>query len=275
MKKLLIVFLILLSISGCNRMPKNKNTKADRIISLAPAATEIICALGKEKDIVAVTNDCNYPLSVKNKPKIGPFGYPILEKIIKYNPNIVITTDFSKHPIIRQLDRLGIKAVNLENSNVEELLKNIEVIGKMLQTKKTADKLIKLIKKDINKYKNNKKNNKPKVFIEIWGNPLFTAGKNSYLGELVDIAGGINITGYIQDNYPQIREEIVIKNNPKIIILAYKGRDNVLKRTKWQYIDAIKYKNVYDNIGYDILQRPGPRVTTALSKLSDIINKNK
>ncbi|MFA5271412.1 MAG: ABC transporter substrate-binding protein, partial [Candidatus Omnitrophota bacterium] len=112
---------------------------------------------------------------------------------------------------------------------------------------------------------------KQKVFIEIWNNPLSTAGKKSFINELIELAGGNNIAYDLKSAYGSFSPEIVIKRNPDCIILAYMGKDNFKNELKaragWNKISAVKNDRVYGDIDPDILLRPGPRITEGLREI--------
>jgi iron complex transport system substrate-binding protein len=246
-----------------------------RIISLTPATTEILFALGLDKEIIAVTSLCNYPAQTRQKEKIGSFSQPNIEKILFLKPDIIFCTGLEQTGTVIRLKKLKQNVFVSDPANIDELLQSIMQIGKITQKEQEAKNLTDNMKARINKVTSLvakiPKEKKPKVFIEIWHNPLTTAGKNSFINELIELAGGINITSDITKAYSSIGQEIVLKRNPDCIILAYMGLDSsigqVKTRTGWQVITAVKNKRVYNDINPDVLLRPGPRTPEALEKI--------
>jgi iron complex transport system substrate-binding protein len=115
-------------------------------------------------------------------------------------------------------------------------------------------------------------NKRPKIFLEIWNEPLITAAKNSFVDELIAIAGGRNIAHDLRKPYTYISPEYVISRNPDIIIIAYMNNEafpnTINKRLGWGQISAVKNKRVYDNIKADLLLRPSIRVADAVNALA-------
>jgi iron complex transport system substrate-binding protein len=110
-----------------------------------------------------------------------------------------------------------------------------------------------------------------KVFIEIWHEPLMTAGSGSFVDELISLAGGINIAHDTLRPYSNYSAEKVISYNPQCIILAYMDKAAPLEligqRFGWNKIAAVKNQRVFNDISPDILLRPGPRITLGLKRL--------
>jgi len=155
------------------------------------------------------------------------------------------------------------------------LLVSIAEIGKLTNKENQAELLIKYMEERINETKllvaNIPKEKRQKVFIEIWHNPLSTAGKGSFINELIELAGGNNIAYDLKTAYGSFSPELVIKRNPDCIILAYMGKDDskdeLKSRAGWNKIAAVKNNRVYGDINPDILLRPGPRITEGLREI--------
>ncbi len=114
-------------------------------------------------------------------------------------------------------------------------------------------------------------NKRQKVFIEIWYDPLTTAGKGSYVDELITLAGGINISADTRRAYSVFSAEEVIKRNPDCIILAYmdqkKPKDLVKGRFGWSGISAVKNNRLYNDVDPALLLRPGPRIVQGVNEI--------
>jgi len=114
-------------------------------------------------------------------------------------------------------------------------------------------------------------NKKPKVFIEVWHDPLITAGKGSFVDELITLAGGRNIAYDTRRPYSIFSWEEVISRNPDCIILTYMEKEKPAKimdsRLGGKEILAVKNNRVYADINPDILIRPGPRVVEGIEEI--------
>lgn len=268
MKKiiLLITFLFL----GCARVEA-----APRYISIAPSTTEILFALGLNEEIVAVSSYCNYPPEAKNKAKVGDFSHPNMEKIASLKPDYIFCTGLEQAQVIRELKRMNFNVYVADPENIEELFETISDIGKIIGRDREAAGLIEKMRNDIEAVnsvtKLIPKEKRVKVFIEIWHEPLMTAGKGSFVDELITLAGGDNIAHEINRPYSNFSAEKIVSINPGCIIMAYMDKESPLRlveaRFGWKDIDAVKNKRVFNDIDPDILLRPGPRITEGLKEI--------
>lgn len=272
MKKFIfIVILILLFNSYCFASEILKL----RIISLAPSTTEILFSLGLDDKIMGVTTFCDYPPQAKTKEKVGTFSQPNIEKILSLKPDIIFCTGLEQAPLVRELEQLNLKVYVSDPSNIEELFNSIRDMARLTGKEKEADGLIKKMKSGIeevnSKVKLTHKKDWPRVFIEIWYEPLMTAGNNSFINELLTLAGGINIAQDTKRSYSYFSPEQVIKRNPNLIILTYMSKEQPVKivqeRLGWNRISAVKNNRVYNDINPDVLLRPGPRLVDGLKEL--------
>lgn len=246
-----------------------------RIISLAPSTTEILFALGLDRQILGVSSFCNYPAQANSKEKVGTFSQPNIEKIISLKPDIIFCTGLEQALTIEELKRLKLKVFVSDPATIAELFKSIKDIAKITAKEKEADALIKgmklKIEEVVSKVKSIPREKKQKVFIEIWDDPLMTAGKGSFIDELISLAGGQNLAFDTSRPYSYFSPEQAIKRNPDCIILTYmsqkKTTDSVKQRLGWQNIAAVRNSRIYNDIPSDLLLRPGPRVADGLQEL--------
>lgn len=246
-----------------------------RYICLAPSTTEILFALGLDKEIVGVSSYCNYPAQAKTKTRVGDFSHPNMEKIFSLKPDYIFCTGLEQAPIIFELKRLNFNVYVADPKNMDELFNSINDIGKITNRPKEAAELIKNMKDDIaavsSKVKLIPREKRIKVFIEIWHEPLMAAGKGSFVDALITLAGGINIAYEAERPYSIFSAEKVVSLNPGCIIMAYMDKEPPLKliegRFGWKNIDAVKNKRVFNDINPDILLRPGPRITEGLKEI--------
>ena len=251
------------------------DAKPLRVISLAPATTEILFALGLDDEIVGVSQYCNFPEKALTKEQVGSMSSPNIERIMALKPDIVFMTGLEQEPTIAKLRQLNIKVFVSDPPNIEELYSSIDNMGRLVGRENEAAEIISRMKADIaaisDKVAPIPLNERPKVFVEIWNNPIMTAGKGSYIDDLINIAGGINIAGDTKRPYSYFNVEEVIKRNPDCIIMGYMdkidGRELTAKRFGWENISAVKNGRVYNDINPDIMFRPGPRVVEGIRQI--------
>jgi iron complex transport system substrate-binding protein len=273
------IFIICLFMANCDHLFAAQNS---RYISLAPSTTEILFALGLDDEIVGVSAFCNYPPRAKNKESVGDFSSPNIEKILSLKPDHIFCTGLEQNTAIESLKRYGLPVYVADPKNIQELLTSIKEIGHLTKKDTQAQALIAAMNNEIDlitrQTQRIPQDQRLKVFIEIWFDPLTTAGNASFIDELITLAGGINIAKDTIRPYSIFSAEEVIKRNPDCIFLAYmteeKPVEMVKKRFGWQKINAVRNNRIYNDIEPDIVLRPGPRITHGLRMLFEKLYKN-
>lgn len=249
----------------------------NRIISLTPSNTEILFALALEDEIVGVSSYCDWPAEAKKKEKVGSFSNPNIEKIISLKPDLVLLAGIEQGHLKNILSNLNIKFLVTQPANLKELISSIEEIADLTDREKQGRALVDKIKKAMRGLDRMVSKipvgARPKVYIEFWHDPIMTIGGNSFINDLIETAGGINIARDLKRSYSKIDPEAVIFRDPNIIILTYHAqgknwiKENFAKRIGWRDIDAIKNKRIIQDINPNIILRPGPRVAEGLIEL--------
>ena len=272
--KILLCVFILTVLSSC----KNKqDITEDRFVVLSPEIAEILSFLGVQDKIVGVTAECDYPAELQSKIIVGNFGQVSLEKIIGLNPTIVFTTSLEQSEITEQLSKLNIKTVQLYPKNSTELINVIDTLGVICNKIAKADSLGKYIKENFLNFREIAKHreNKPRVFIEIYGDPIMSASEDAYLGQLLNYAGAENIFPKLIRDYARVSAEDVVKLNPEIIILTYPGisAHDIKSRKGWSDISAVQNDRIYtiEEINPDLLLRASPRNIEGIKNLIRIL----
>ncbi len=248
-----------------------------RIISLAPATTEILYSLGLGEEVVGVSSFCNYPPAVREKERVGTFSHPNVEKILSLKPDIIFCTGLEQASAITMLRGLGLRVCVSDPAGIGDLFYSIKEIASLTGKDKEAGNLIAEMKREIKTIEVRRKIGrakiKPKVFVEIWNDPLLTAGKGSFINELIQIAGGHNIADDVRRAYVHFSAEEVIYRNPDCIIITYMSKRMPLEALKnrpgWQNIAGLRENHVYNDIDPDTLLRPAPRLIDGLNELEN------
>ncbi|MFH1074391.1 MAG: cobalamin-binding protein [Candidatus Firestonebacteria bacterium] len=246
----------------------------ERIISLAPSNTEILFLLNLGGRIAGVSNICDYPAAAEKKEKVGDFFAPNIEKILLLKPDLIIAGGGVQKDLAIKLSALGIPTLTLYPKDLNQVLRDVVLVGKATGKDKEALNLSDSLKVRIENVKEKSKNKKKsKIYFELWNQPITSAGKGSFIEELINIAGGENIFSDINKTFPEVSVEEIIKRNPDIIITAYMGKKSGMKkeiknRAGWGSIKAVKDDKIFDDINSDLLLRPGPRLVSGLEELS-------
>jgi len=248
-----------------------------RVVSVAPNVTEIMFAIGADDRLVGVTELCNFPPEAKEKPQIGSFLNPSLEKIIAREPDLVIGCG-TLHPVLARLRDIGVPVLSFDPATVEELLLMIEKIGLVVGRQGSASALKDSLRAEVEAVRCRvakvDDSAKVRVFVEIWYDPLLTAGKGSFVNDLVETAGATNIAASVGNHYFEISQEHVLDANPDVILAAYmeenvSARQMIVNREAWHTVSAVVSGKIFDDIDPDLLLRPSVRAVRTVRKLSE------
>jgi iron complex transport system substrate-binding protein len=251
-----------------------------RIVSLSPANTEILFALGLNNRIVGVSDYSDYPEEAKTKPSVGAYNKPDMEKIIALEPDLVMAS--SEHEALtKQLESKGVIVVMVNPKTVDQVLTTMTLIGKITgQDSQAATQVSGMQQRmDAITAKTAKLTDaqRPRVFVVIWHDPIYTVGSGTFHDELIKMAGGVNIAGKLT-GYPSISLENVIIDNPQVIIAgvgmgngASLSLDFMKNDARLAGIDARINNHIY-GANMDIVSRPGPRLADALEVFFKLVH---
>jgi len=239
---------------------------APRIISLAPNTTEILFSIGLGSSIIGVDDFSDYPEDVKNIERVGTFNNPNMERIILLKPDYILVNAGLERNREDYLNSLGIKIIKISPKTMEGLHDDIKKLGEIFNKEEKAGNVIKDMQFRIKNVSDNSKVPAPKVFVQLFDDPLTTV--SSFVSDIIRLAGGENIARDIKDDAGIFSYEALIDRNPDIILeLGFSGSDNFPKS-----INAVRNKMIYRDLDPDIFLRPGPRSVEAIEKLNKILN---
>ncbi|MCL5292630.1 MAG: cobalamin-binding protein [Actinobacteria bacterium] len=247
----------------------------ERVVSLAPANTEILFAIGVGDKVVGVSTYCDYPPEAKKKEKVGDFANPNVEKIIAVKPDIVFAAAGVQGPVVKRLEDAGIKVFVVNPKSIQGILDAIESIGKATGSEEKASRVVAGLRKRVDavKEKGAKLKLKPKVFYEVYSQPLMTAGGPTVVNDMIVTAGGINVAGNLDKDFPQYSLETLIQDDPEIYVAStgsMASPGDIGKRPGWERISAIKNGKVFV-FDENIMNRYGPRLIDGLEKVAEAI----
>jgi len=262
-----IFLLMSIWIAGTVYVPAATNDVV-RVVSLAPCLTEIICAIGARDCLVGRSSACHFPPEVvQHVPVAGNFGIPSLEALANCTPNLVVTVDLEDQNAVQAIEHLGIRHASIPCRSLDDIPRAMRTVGQLLHREAGAEKLAGEFAQTLADLRKQTPATRRRVFIEIWGDPLMTAGKKSFLNELVELAGGTNIAGDVARDYFQISTETVLARDPEVIVLLGGTASAVAKRTGWLQITAVKTGHICSGLDGDLLEVPGPRILEAVAVL--------
>ena len=289
-----IIVISLLGLTGCSQasIPASATYTDDigrtvqiksipqRIISLSPSNTEMVYALGLQDRLVGVTSYDNYPPEAKNKPIVSDYSTVDLEKIVNAKPDLVLADSIHKKDTIPALEKLGITVYTMNPKNTDEILNEIKVLGQITGKTQEADNMVSSLKNRIqavtDKTAKITDSQKPRVLFVTWYDPIWTAGSDTMIQYLIDMAGGTNIAADL-NGYATITLESAIQRNPQVIIVMSSMGDqntslNYIKSNEqFSATDAVKNGRVYE-IDADIFGRTTPRIVDGLETLMKLLH---
>ena len=243
--------------------------RSERIVSLSPNLTEIVFALGLGDKVVGVSNNCDWPIEAKQKPKMGTFWQPNTEAIIAAKPDLVVCESFlQQKEIAETLKRTGLRVVSLRIESIEEFYSAILSIGQAAGCSDKAELLVANIKNDIDQIR--AKSSSAKKVNVLWAvqtEPMRVVGVKTFVNEIIDLAGGQNVIEPTGDQYPSVGTETILTCGAEVIIQSAMGTEDITKQqetaekfwNRFANLPAVKDKKVYV-IEADTVLRLGPRL---------------
>lgn len=219
-----------------------------RIISLSPALTEEIYLLGIGDKLVGCTIYCERPSSAQKKEKVGNLVEVNVEKIISLRSDLVLATELTDPKDIEKLKALGISITSFPTPrNFSEICEGFLRLARIARREEKAKEIVEEANKEIGAIKEMIKDQpKPKVFIQIGARPLFTVTKDSFIHDLIELAGGINVASSAKTGL--YSRENVIRKDPDVIIIVSMGIIGEKEKKYWEAyktLKAVKGERIY------------------------------
>jgi iron complex transport system substrate-binding protein len=240
------------------------NGTPQRIVSLAPSNTEILFALGLGEKVVGVTDWCDYPPEALDKEKVGSFDTPDTEKIVALTPDLILVAYGTTMDVINSLIESGLTVFGIKTTDLDDVLNDIRTVGNITGKKAEANALTSEMESRIQAVtdETSELEERPRVFYIVWHDPLWTAGSETFIHELIEKGGGVNICQNIT-GYTTISIEEVVARNPEVIITSEWSFEWAQNVTSLNSTDARQNGRIYQGDD-DLVQRPGPRLVDGL-----------
>jgi iron complex transport system substrate-binding protein len=279
--------------------------KPKRIVSISPSNTEILFAVGAGDRVVGVTDYCNYPDELLSRVSSGEIvtvgGYwdPSVETIVGLKPDLVLVstakcsvkTNNCKIKcssrcektvnVANKLKSLGINVVMLVPHSLDDVLNDILSVGNATGNVTEAKALVDNLRQQINSVimVSKKISNRPKVYFEVWNDPYISVNQNTWIGNIIQLAGGKNVFAESATEWPILSSEEIVEQNPDVLVFPvipdvprfWGSFEDVKKRKGWKDISAVKEGRLYE-VERDLISRPGPRLSESLELLGKLIS---
>ena len=249
-----------------------------RIIALAPSITEIIFALEQQDRLKGTTQFSNYPAEAAKLPKVGSYVRLDLERIVALRPDLCIAIkDGNPKGTIDRLQSLNIPVFAVNPHNLESMMQTIQKIGGILNASAKAKTLVKEMRRRMQAVDAlvSRIERRPRVFIQIGISPVISAGRNTFIHELIVRAGGVNVAAG-NSAYPHFSREQVLALSPDVLIITSMSRSGAFEKAKadWNRLSdmtAVRENRIY-TVNSDVFDRPSPRLLDALEILTRLLH---
>jgi len=253
-----------------------------RIVSLVPTQTELLFSLGLGKEVVGVTNYCNYPEAARQKEKIGGFAEIDVEKILALKPDLVLSFGTIQIPAAEKLEKSGMKVFWMYPRTVNEILDSIVRVGEITGTRREATQMRESMEKEIYALRDAlgaiPDDKRQTVFRVMGTDPPATIGAESFQSDVFYLAGGKNAFADVKKDYFEVDAQELVKRNLDLIVMCGADEAGSKQRLKnnpdFKDLPAVKNDAVLI-IPCDLTCRPGPRVAETAARIARILHREK
>ena len=245
-----------------------------RIVSIGPSITEILFAVGAGEQVVGVDRFSNYPPEAAAVASVGSLTAPSYDTVVSLQPDLVFLSISSESEVVAALEALGLRTAVLAPERLDAVVDAILRVGVITNRQGEAEALAAGIRARIEAVRaataSIPREQRVRVFYELWHDPLRSAGPGTYIHDLIEAAGGVNIAGDAPAPWPHFSHEALVARDPQVIITADAGSFNEIvagRRAQWNGVSAVRERRVH-LLDRDVLNRPGPRVVQALEEIA-------
>jgi iron complex transport system substrate-binding protein len=251
--------------------------KIERLVSLAPNLTEIVYAVGAGDRLVGDTTFCDYPPQAKNVAKVGDTLQPSIERILALHPQLVLVSTASQlEAFTQQLKDHQIALYITDPRDLAGVFRSIINVGDLLSEGVAAAEYVKQLRARSEIVERAVSGRAPvSVFFQLSGQPLYTAGKTSFVTNLIERAGGRSVTADINEAWPRLSDEAALASRPEAVIMV--SGDAMGESANTRIAGALKDSPAARNrrvylIDGDLLTRPGPRLVDGLEQIAHALH---
>jgi iron complex transport system substrate-binding protein len=248
---------------------------AQRIVTLAPNATELVFAAGAGARIVGTVDTSNFPAAARTLPRVGDVHAIDLERIVALAPDLVVTWPYTTPAQVALLRARGIAIFTADPKSIDGIAADLERLGELAGTDGEASAAAAAFRARIASLKSRYAGRRRlRVFYEIWDPPLYTIGGRHLISEAIALCGGENVFAALSLPAPEVSVEAVLAARPEAIIAGADGaaRPPWLDRwQRWPEVPAAKLGHLYV-VDADLLHRDGPRFVDGAASLCEAID---
>ncbi|MBP1659134.1 MAG: periplasmic binding protein [Candidatus Aminicenantes bacterium] len=252
-----------------------------RIVSMAPNVTEILFALGLGGRVVGVTRFCDYPPETRDIPRIGGLVDPNVEIIRSLDPDLVIAFRGNPLRLVERVRKLGLPVFVLDiGRGLDDLFPLIERIGRVTRAESRAAEMAAALRRRVADVDTALRGiaSRPRAFVLLYGQGLWTCGGESYVSDIADRAGGVNVAAALPKKWVLYKREKVIQDDPDVIFILARsaadfesGRQRLERMPGLAGVKAVKDGRIYE-IDENAASRFGPRLVDVLVRMAAVVH---
>jgi len=251
---------------------------ARRVVSLIPATTELLFAIGAGPVVVGRTAWCDYPAAAAEVPNLGDGIAPNVEAVLASRPDLVILYNSAQNAAIAtRLRGLGIAALRLNTDSLGDVDRVGRLLGRLTGHARAADSVAAVFDTALAAATAAAPaaapTRRPKVLLLVWEQPPMTIGRGSFLSELVERAGGRNLFADVTSSAGTVSIEAVASRDPDLILTTTAGPVAFAGRPEWRTVRAVRERRFLPVSGSEF-NRPSPRAPAAIRELARLLREH-
>lgn len=257
-----------------------------RVIVLSPALAEVLYALDLGDRVVGLSRYCNWPAETAGVPRVGGGLDPSIEAVLQLEPDLVLSSGTRGTPALDRLEQLGMPVGVFSQNHIRDLLQDIRSLARIFGIDARGERLVAAIQEQCNALSDRVAGastpapERPGVLVLFGMDSLLSAGKPSYITEIIELAGGRNAAGALDEPWPNLSPEALVFYDPDCIVFslnagedpesARASLDAFARDPRWSEIAAVRHGRLF-LVENGLLNVPGPRIITGAERLAALI----
>lgn len=249
-----------------------------RIVAFAPSITEILFSIGAGSRVVATDSFSDFPAAAQKLPKLGGTVDANYERLVALDPDLVLTVS-GQH--VEKMEDLGLTVFVVQPETFEDVFAAIETIGRVTGAVEGAQRTVAAMRRRVAAVRRAlaglPDERRPRVFYEVWYDPIFTVGPGAFIHDVIEEAGGRNVFRDAGTAWPSVGLEAVVARDPEVIITPFPESHEQLsagKRAGWERVSAVRAGRIM-LIDQNLISRPGPRLVDALEQIARYLHPDR
>lgn len=246
---------------------------ASRIVSLSPATTELVFAIGAGARLVGRTRWCDYPEAARAVPDVGDGIPPNIESVLAQHPDLVLLYRSPQNVDAAERFRAAGSAVlQLDFNHLADVSRLARLIGPLVGRAQAGDSLARVLEQELARIRLPSDSTRPSVLILAWDQPPMAIGAGSFQSEILSLAGGRNVFDDITAPSATVSIEAIAARNPALIIVSDSGTPGLARRPEWNVVRAVHDRR-FLHLSTPAFGRPSPRAPQLVLELRGLLQR--